>query len=276
MNMFNAEQTVQTYAAAGEAKCRNKAAKLFALAILAGLFIATGAAASSTAAHGIADVGVARLVSGALFPVGLIMVVLMGAELFTGNCLIVISVLSRKVSVMGMVRCLAIVYVGNFVGSILAAALVAFAGQLNYSGNMLAVYAIKIAVGKCTLDFVPALLSGIMCNILVCMAVIGSVTAKDTGGKILASYFPILTFIVCGFEHCVANMYYICVALFAKLVPAYAAAAANAGVDLSKLSIGSMLYANLLPVTIGNIIGGLFVGAMLWYGHTKKADKTGG
>ncbi len=276
MNMFNPEQTVQTYAAVGDGKCRNRASRLFVLAILAGIFIATGAAASSTAAHGIADVGVARLVSGALFPVGLIMVVLMGAELFTGNCLIVISVLSRKASVAGMVRCLAIVYVGNFVGSLIAAVLVAFAGQLNYSGNYLAAYAIKIAVGKCSLNFVPALLSGIMCNILVCMAVIGSVTAKDTAGKILASYFPILTFIVCGFEHCVANMYYIGVALFAKLIPAYADAAAAAGVDLANLSIGRMLYVNLLPVTIGNVIGGLLVGAMLWYGHTRKADKTDG
>ena len=273
MNMFNPEQTVQTYAGAGEGKCRNSAAKLFVLAILAGLFIATGASASSTAAHTISNVGVARFVSGALFPVGLIMVVLMGAELFTGNCLIIISVLSRKVTVMSMVRCLVIVYVGNFVGSIIAAALVAFAGQLNYSGNLLAVYAIKVAVGKCSLNFVPALLSGVFCNILVCMAVIGSVTAKDTGGKILASYFPIMTFIVCGFEHCVANMYYIVVALFAKLVPVYAEAAAAAGVDMANLSIKGMFLGNLLPVTIGNVIGGLMVGAMLWYAHTKKADK---
>jgi len=198
---------------------------------------------------------------------------LLGAELFTSNMLISISVCCRRIKLIRMIRCLAIVYVGNFVGSVVLALIVAYSGQLNYSANGLAVYAMSIANTKCSLSFVSALLSGIACNILVCGAVLMCIASKDVVGKVFAAFFPIMAFITSGFEHSVANMYYITLGLFAKTIPQYADAAAAAGKDLSALTFGNMLLKNLLPVTIGNIIGGLIIALLLWYGFSKKAEK---
>lgn len=273
MNFFTPAECIQNYMGTGEGKCKNKPLKVFVLAILAGIFIGYGAASSTTAAHAITNVGLARLVSGAVFPVGLIMVILMGAELFTGDCLIAISVLGGRVKVGAMIKTLVIVYIGNFVGSIILALIVANAGALNYSSGALAANVVKIAVGKCSLSFGNALLSGILCNIIVCMAVIMAAAGKSVGCKILATYFPILAFVTAGFEHSVANMYYITVALFANAMPKYAEAIVAAGVDTTALTWGNLFVKNLIPVTIGNIIGGVFIGFMLWYGHSKKAEK---
>ena len=263
-------QVVDAYAEAGAKKCRKSASAVFVLAILAGALIAFAGAATNTAAHTAATVGASRLVCSLLFPFGLGIVILMGAELFTGNCLIAISVLEKKATVAGMLKNWVIVYLGNFVGSALVAASCAFAGQLNYSGGKLALFTMNMAAGKCALPFGSALVLGIACNVLVCLGVLCAMTAKDTTGKILGAFLPVCLFVLCGFEHSVANMFYVPAGLFAKSIPAYAALAAEAGVDLGALTWGNFLLRNLVPVTLGNIIGGSGIGILLWFGHKAK------
>lgn len=274
MNLYTPVEIVQNYISAGKAKCERTFGKMFVLAILAGLFIAAGAAFSSTAVHAIDNVGVVRLLSGLLFPVGLVMVILMGAELFTGNCLICTSVLHRQIPLLGMIRNWVIVYFGNFVGALILAAACAFSGQLNYSSGGLAVYTIKVAAAKCGLEFGPAVVLGIFCNVLVCAGVLCSLSAKDTTGRAVGAFIPVAVFVTCGFEHCIANMFYVPAGLFAAMNPEYAALAQSAGIDMTNLNWGNFLGGNLLPVTIGNIIGGVALGLALYYGLMKKREKT--
>ena len=146
----------------------------------------------------------------------------------------------------------------------------AFFGQLNYSGGALAVYTMKVAAGKCAIPFANGVVLGILCNLLVCLGVLMAMSAKDTTGKIIGAFLPVAYFVLCGFEHCVANMYYISAGLMAKAVPAYAQLAAEAGVDLSALTLSNFLLGNLVPVTLGNILGGAALGWLMWFCHLKK------
>ena len=264
MNFFAPAEIVKNYGEAGKKKTVLPALSRLILGILAGFFIAFGAAATNTAGHAIENVSVMRTVMGILFPGGLTLVVLMGGELFTGNCLISISVLEKKTTVTKLLKNWVLVYAGNFLGSVLTAWGCAFFGQMNYSDGGLAVFTIRLAATKSSMPFMNALVLGIFCNMLVCLAVLASLSAKDTAGKVLGLFFPIAFFVICGFEHSVANMYYIPAGIFAASVPEYAALAAEAGVDLSVLTWGNFLLGNLLPVTIGNIIGGVLVGAGMW------------
>lgn len=263
-------EIAEQYAAAGAGKARRPASLLIVLGILAGALIALGCAATNTAIYGIQDTWTARTVCGLLFPFGLGMVVVMGAELFTGNCLITVSVLDKRCTAAQMLRSWVIVYLSNFAGALAVAAGCAFFGQLNYSGGALAVYTMKVAAGKCSISFGSGVALGILCNLLVCLGVLMSMSARDTAGKILGAFLPVSYFVLCGFEHCVANMYYISAGLMAKSVPAYAQLAAAAGVDLSALTLSSFLAGNLFPVTLGNIIGGAAVGWLMWFCHLKK------
>ncbi len=265
--MLNPSEFIAHYDTIGERKTKSSALKLFLLAILAGLFIALGAAATNMAAHGIESVPVVRMICGFIFPAGLIMILLTGTELVTGNCLITISILSKHATLKGMMRNLGIVYLGNFVGALLLAAACAYCGQLNYSGGGLAVYSIKLAAGKCALSFGNALVLGILCNLLVCAAVMCALCAKDVVGKAVGAFVPIFVFVLCGFEHCVANMFFVPVGLFALTVPSYAQQAAAIGLDVSGLTWMKFLLNNLLPVTIGNLIGGCAFAALIWVTH---------
>ena len=269
MNLLTPSELTESYAKTGKVKVDKPLGKLFTLAALAGLFIGFGAAVCNTAAHSIADVSTARIISGLLFPFGLGMVMLLGAELFTGNVMIGISVLNGDTTFGKMLRNWAVVYLGNFAGAALLALACARFGQLNYSHGELAVYTIKIAAAKCTLPFANALVLGILCNILVCSGVLCSLSAKDTAGRILGAYIPVAFFVICGFEHSVANMYYVPAGLFALQVPEYAALAIKDGVNSSSLTWGNFLLHNLLPVTLGNILGGLAVGVTMWACHAK-------
>lgn len=265
---FTDKEIVEKYIGISENKAKASNGIVFGKGIFAGLMIAMGAACSSVAAHAIDNVGLARFVAGLVFPVGLMMVIILGTELFTGDCLMIVGVLDKKITVKQLIKTLVIVYLGNFVGGVLLSALIYLSGQLNYSGGKLGAYTIKVALGKATISPVQGIASGILCNILVCAAVLMAIAAKDISGKILASFFVIMLFVTGGFEHCVANMYYITAGLMAKMNAQYVAAAAEAyGLnDLSALNIKNMLVSNLLPVTIGNIIGGsLCVGAALYY-----------
>lgn len=270
MNLFTPKECAANYAAAGAAKTGMPLAKLFLLAVLAGFFIAMGGAVTNTAVHSMDNVGTARVLSGLLFPFGLAMVVLTGAELFTGNTLITISVLDGQAAVAGMLRNWAVVYLGNAVGAMLTAAGCVYGGQLNYSGGQLAVFTMKLAAGKCALPLGSAVVLGVLCNILVTAGVLLSLSAKDLAGRVAGAYLPVAFFVICGFEHCVANLYYIPAGLFAKAVPAYASLAAGAGADLTALTWGNFLLRSLLPVTAGNILGGVGMGGLFWYCHGRK------
>ena len=264
------EQNIQN----GIKKTNLTTKKLILLGIAAGFFIGIGAEASSLAMHGISNVGLARTVAGAVFPIGLMLIVLLGGELFTGNCLISMAVYDKKAKLKGMIRNLTIVYISNFIGAALMAWMINNCGQLNFSDGGAGAFTIKVALGKVGIDPMQAIVSGILCNVLVCLAIFMAATAKDVAGKCIAIFFPIFVFVISGFEHCVANMYYIPAGIFAAHNPLYVAKATElygiTAEQLSGLNFGTM-FSNLIPVTIGNIIGGMvFVGLLYWYLYRKK------
>jgi formate transporter len=256
----------------GVSKAELRAGTMFALAVLAGAFIGGGAIFATVVTTGLAAAGMGfglvKLLGGLVFCLGLIAVVVAGAELFTGNNLIVMAFADGRVTLAQILRNWAIVYVGNFVGSILTAAVMFLTKQYTFAGGGVGANALSIANGKCSLDFVQAIALGIMCNALVCLAVWLCVSARSTTDKILAILFPITAFVAAGFEHSVANMYFIPMGLFVKDLAGadfWAAIGATAN-DFGSLTWGAFFIKNLLPVTIGNIIGGAgFVGLVYWY-----------
>ena len=248
------------------------------LGIIAGAYIAFAAVASNTAAFQLMNnpstLGLSKLLSAFVFSGGLILVVVCGSELFTGNNLMLMGVYEKKISVKQLLISWGIVYVSNFVGSILIAFMVAKSGQLGFAGSMLGGATIKIACAKVSLSTSNAILLGLMCNWLVCLAVWGSTAARDIGSKIMAIFFPIMMFVTAGFEHSIANMYYISAGLFAKENSQYVDAALQLGVkqsDIVNLDWSSFFLGNLFPVTLGNIIGGtIFVGTAYWLAFMRK------
>ena len=251
------------------AKADLSIAKMLLLGILAGAFIAFGAEASSLAAHNITATGLQRLIMGCVFPVGLIMVVLLGTELFTGNCMMIAALADRRIGVTRLLRNWVMVYLGNLIGALVVVVLVNFTGQLGYSENGLAVLTMKIAATKSSLSFGAAFAGGILCNILVCIAVLLAMASRSVIGKIAGIWFPIMAFVLSGFEHSVANMYYIPAGILAAANPAYAASAQAAGIDLSCLDIMGFL-SNLVPVTLGNIVGGAAIALVMWAVYARK------
>lgn len=252
-------------------------AKMILLGMMAGAFIAFGGAASSVAAHGVADVGLARSIAGAIFPVGLMLVVFTGSELFTGNSLMIMAVIDKKITLLKMIRNLAVVYFANFIGALIIDVLVFLSGQFDFSGGGLGAYTIKVALAKTSIAPVTAVISGILCNILVCLAIVLAGTAKDSIGRIFGIFFPIAAFVVCGFEHCVANMFYIPAGMLAATNTAYVQKAHEL-YEITAQQCSSLTHfagtESLLFVTIGNIIGGvLFVGVVLYMVHIKLSGK---
>ncbi len=239
--------------------------KMILLGLMAGAFIAFGGAASDVAMHGVADVGLARVVAGVIFPVGLMLVVFTGSELFTGNCLMIIPTLEKKIKPVSMIKNLVTVYISNFVGAMIIDLLIFFSGQLNYSNGGLGAFTIKVAT---------AIISGILCNILVCLAIVMATGATDAIGKIFGVFFPICAFVVCGFEHCVANMFYIPTGVMAAMNPEYVAKAQELyGITAQQCQNLANLSGceSLLFVTIGNIIGSMiFVGLPLYFAYIRK------
>lgn len=240
--------------------------KLFALALLAGAFIALGAVFATTVATGTSGTlpyGVTKLLIGFVFCLGLILVIVGGAELFTGNNLIVMAWANGKVTTKKLLRNWAIVYIGNFVGSIGTAILVFASRQYTFANGGIGQTALSIANGKVNLAFGQAIALGILCNALVCLAVWLTFSARSTVDKIAAIIFPISAFVAAGFEHSVANMYFIPIGLLIKyLDPGFMA---QYNLAYPNLTWGAFFANNLLPVTIGNIIGGsVFVAAIYW------------
>jgi formate/nitrite transporter len=262
----------------GVAKAALPAPQLLALAVLAGAFIALGALFATTVTAGTADLafGVTRLLAGLAFSLGLVLVVVAGAELFTGNNLVVMAWAGRRVGTARLLQGWALVYVGNFAGAIATAALVYFARQYEFGGGAVGEQALAIGVAKTSLGFGQAIALGALCNALVCLAVWLTYSARTTTDKILAVVPPIAAFVAAGFEHSVANMYFIPYALFVK-GDADALAAVGGDLDVSGLTWGAFLVDNLLPVTLGNLIGGtLLVGAVYWFVYLRGAERPAG
>ncbi|MDR2157368.1 MAG: formate/nitrite transporter family protein [Clostridiales Family XIII bacterium] len=265
-------------------KAKSGFVKLAVLGFLAGAFIAFAAEGSSAAAFNLlaspTSYGLGRTLAGALFGVGLMLVLLAGGELFTGNVLMVGGAIKRRIGCGAMLRNWLIVYAANFAGALFIAWLMYRSGLFHGGGEMLGAVTVKTAAGKTGLSFAGALILGVLCNWLVCLAVWLSYGADTMAGKILSVFFPIWLFIVSGFEHSVANMYYVPAGIFAKTETVFAEAAAALGVTremMDGLNWQGFFAHNLLPVTIGNIIGGgLFVSAAYLLAFREDGRKAGG
>ncbi|MEN6409109.1 MAG: formate/nitrite transporter family protein [Anaerolineaceae bacterium] len=250
----------------GIRKAQTPTFQLFVLSILAGAFIAMGAVFATTVSAGTSGAlpyGVTRFLMGLAFCLGLTLVVLAGAELFTGNNLIIMAWANKKITTGALLRNWGIVYLGNFVGSIATALLMIASKQYAFGAGAVGKVALGTAVAKVNLGFGQAIALGIFCNALVCLAVWLCYGAHSTVDKIVAIILPITAFVAAGFEHSVANMYYIPFGLFLKaLDPAFVA---TTEVATDSLTWGSFLLKNLLPVTIGNIIGGAFLVVIVYW-----------
>jgi formate transporter FocA len=265
----------------GRLKAGMSAANTFALAVLAGAFIAMGAifATTVTAGGGALPYGISRLLGGVAFSLGLILVVVAGAELFTGNNLIVMAWAGRKVSTTRLLRNWAIVYAGNFVGAIGTAGILYVGKQYTFGKGAVGEQALSIATGKTGLGFVQAIALAALCNALVCLAIWLTYSARSVADKILAIVFPITAFVAAGFEHSVANMYFIPSALFIRngAPGTFWTAIGKTAADYPNLTIQGFLVNNLLPVTIGNIIGGaVMVGIVYWFIYLRAARRASG
>lgn len=266
----------------GVRKAETPPMKIFALSVLAGAFIALGAIFATTVLAGGMPIkdpsgatvlttalpyGVNRLMAGLVFCLGLILVVVGGAELFTGNNLIVMAWANRKVTSAALLKNWVIVYLGNFIGSLGTAGLIFFGKQYMFSGGAIGLTALNIAKTKVELGFVQALTLGILCNALVCLAVWMTYSARSTIDKIFAIIFPISAFVAAGFEHSIANMYFIPIALFIKQFAGddFWELIGKTPADYASITWKTFLWNNLTPVTIGNIIGGaVLVAAVYW------------
>jgi formate/nitrite transporter len=259
----------------GAAKANLDTAIMFALAFLAGAFIALGGAFATCVATGGNELpfGVIRLLTGLAFSLGLILVVVGGAELFTGNNLIVMTWAAGNLSSKRLLRNWAVVYLGNTAGAGATALLVFASGQYKFAAGQVGLTALRTADFKASLEFHEAFFLGILCNILVCLAVWLSFSARTTTDRILAVMGPIAAFVACGFEHCVANLYFIPIGLLIKnLAPTSFWESTDTAVsDFAGLTWQNGFVNNLLPVTLGNIVGGaVIVGGVYWFIYLRQ------
>ena len=225
--------------------------------ILAGMFIAFAGFGSAVLSSNIADPGLAKLLSGVIFSSGLIMIVISGSHLFTGSVLNIMNIYDKKEKLSLFWKTLIIIYLANLIGSFLIVTLIFFA-SLNGSFNQTLIETlINIANKKCNLTFNSALASGILCNILVCTAVYLAALTKEVSSKIMAILFPITLFIICGFEHIVANMFFLPIAFLLKLT----------GEKVVNLNVSNLFLNNVITVTIGNIVGGFIIASFLYFAH---------
>lgn len=255
-------ETVKAIVENGKRVLTQSRLRTFVLSLLAGFYIGFGAELATVVTHDAAQVagkGVAALLAGSVFSIGLMLVVICGAELFTGNSMLASSALHGEITWAHLLENWGIVILGNLAGSLFFAAMM-FASQL-WAAPGVADHAIRIAAAKCQLPFSVALMRGILCNWLVCLAVFMATAARDVTGKLLACYLPIMAFVASGFEHSIANMYFI---------PTGLLLARAQGREVQGLTWTACFRDNLLPVTLGNILGGvLFVAFAYWYVHLK-------
>lgn len=257
-------------------KARIKTKKLLILSFFAGVFIALAAQGSSFAAANLLankdTLSIGKLVQGLTFTPGLIFVILAGAELFTGNCLMITVFLDKKVRLKEMLKSWILVYLGNFIGCIFVAFLLSISGQWLLGDGLVGIRTILIAKSKIDLSLGQAFVLGNLANFLVCLGVWMSLGAKFYGSKAIAAFFPVGVFVLSGFEHSIANMYYIPAGILAKNIPDLAAKTGLDVAALASIDIPNMLVKNLIPVTLGNIIGGAILVGLLYFLAYRKED----
>ncbi len=247
--------------------------KMFALAIAAGAFIAFGAQVSLTVMTGDSNMGwgFTKLIGAMTFATGLMLVTLTGAELFTGNVMMTFAVLEKKISLIKLLRSWTVVYIANFIGSILVAGLVYGAGMGHNGGDAVGVTAMQTAFSKINLTFGEAFFRGILCNWLVCLAIFMASTSKRVIGKIFAIFFPIMTFVASGYEHSIANMFFIPNGILMKHIPSIVTASGMTPEQLATMTWKGFFLHNLLPVTLGNIVGAfVFVVLLFWTAYLRE------
>lgn len=255
--MYSPKEVANNYLSTCETKAALPLLRMFLLACLAGIFVALAGIASTAGAATIENPSAAKIVTGMIFPAGLSMVLIAGSELFTGNNLLIMGVLQRRITVGRMLRNWIVVYLGNFASSVFIAALAYAGGVFSAFNGELAASVVSIANAKVSLSFGAAFIRGILCNFLVCIAVWMASAAKTVPGKIMGLFFPIMAFVIAGFEHCIANMYYIPAGIFQS---------GTLSMVYENLTWGGFFLRNLLPVTLGNMVGGvLLVGVTAWY-----------
>ena len=250
----------------GETKANLSTLNLLLLSMLAGAFIALGADffIAVTTSTGL-GYGVTRLIGGVAFSLGLYLVVVAGGELFTGNNLIVMAWASGRVSTLKIARNWGIVYTGNLIGALGTALLVYFSGQWRFNGYEVGANALRVANHKVNLGFEEAIALGILCNGLVCLAVWLCYSARSNTDKAVSVLFPITAFVASGFEHSVANMFFVPLGLLLKEDDTVVETSGLTSDALDNLTVVDFIANNLVPVTLGNLIGGVvLVGAMYW------------
>jgi formate/nitrite transporter len=251
--MRTPEELIEFVNNLGVKKATTSSSKLFVLGVMAGIFIALGAVFFTTVTAFGGHPGAIKLLGGIVFSLGLILVVLGGAELFTGNNLMVISLLNKKIKISGLLKNWFVVYLGNLVGSLVIVLLVFLSEVHLQDGGAIGKRIIEIATAKISLSLNAVFFKAILCNILVCLAVWLTMVAKTISGKVLGIIFPISAFVALGFEHSVANMYFIPIGILVDTIQ-------------NDLNITNFVFSNLIPVTLGNIVGGtFFVGIMYWF-----------
>lgn len=259
--MHSPIEIAKNYVDIGIHKTMMSAFKMLLLGFFAGLFISFAGIAATTATATMETASAGRLIAAIVFPAGMAMVLIAGSELFTGNNLIIISVLEKKVTVAKMLKNWFFVYIGNFLGAMFVAAMVTYGHVPDLFGGKLAEAVINSGVIRTSMNFSDSLIKGILCNILVCIAVWMAFASKDVSGKLLISFWPVMLFVLCGFEHCIADMYYCMAALFTS---------AEYGISADTLSWSNFITHNLIPVTLGNLIGGVGVGTGYWLAYLAK------
>ncbi len=267
--MHSPLEIARNYVEVGVHKSHLSIIKMILLGFFAGMFIGFAGIASTTASSTIATASVAKLVGACVFPAGMAMVLVAGSELFTGNNLIIIAVMEGKVSVWKMLKNWLFVYIGNFLGAAFVALLVVYGHTPNLFDGALAQSIVNAGKARTDLSVTEAFVRGILCNILVCIAVWMSFAAKRVSGKLLTSFWPVMLFVLCGFEHSIADMYFGVSALLTQ---------AEYGIVAEGLTWGNFLWKSLLPITLGNIVGGAgIVGLGYWFiylRHTPYAHDT--
>ena len=255
----------------GVAKATSPWLSLFVLAVMAGAYVAFGGLFATSVTFDIPSemgIGIKKLIGGGAFSIGLMLVIIAGAELFTGNTLMISSIITGRITWPNTLKRWTVVYFANFIGSIIVALLFYYSGLWKTGAEALGIAAVKTAYGKVNLDFGEALVRAIGCNWMVCLAVWMALSARQTVGKIFAIFFPIMGFVAIGFEHCVANMYFIPVGIFLTRW----AGISPEGIDVSTITWSAFALKSLVPVTIGNIIVGVvFVGLGYWGAYLRPS-----
>lgn len=274
-NYLTPEEITKYVSEAGSKKIKMKKINTLILAVLAGWYVAIASVGTNQMVHTMTNGSLAKVFAGLLFPIALILILVSGGELFTGNTLTIVGCLDGKYKFNRIIKNLSLVFVGNLIGAIAVTFLIYKSGQFKMNNGLLGGYTIKAAVSKVSYSWEEAFYLGVLCNIVVSIAVWMSYAAKDIVGKVAVSFFAIWLFVASGYEHTVANMYYLSAGLVAKSNPTFVEKAINefnlTPSKIEGLNITNILMKNIIPVTLGNFVGGaLFIGTTYWFVYIKN------